>query len=124
MCQSACVELLQGPVHRGFGLRFRDYDSPKCEPNAGKTYSAPGDDAYLAGYARLLPTVKRFFQKLHPGERYYLTNIQAKKMRPQDVRQWRDDLWLFPYYVNRDFVPFDARQGGPAASTWSRDARR
>ncbi|MHC4078659.1 MAG: DUF2330 domain-containing protein, partial [Planctomycetota bacterium] len=111
-----------GYVHRGFRLRFRDFDSPKCEANAGKTWSAPADDSYLAAYAKQLPTVTRFFQKLHPGERYYLTNIQAKQMRPQDVRQWRDDLWLFPYYVDRSFVPYDARPGGPAALTWAKSS--
>ncbi|MHC5069506.1 MAG: DUF2330 domain-containing protein [Planctomycetota bacterium] len=111
-----------GYVHRGFRLKFRDFDSPKCEANAGKTWSAPADDSYLAAYAKQLPTVTRFFQKLHPGERYYLTNIQAKQMRPQDVRQWRDDLWLFPYYVDKSFVPYDARPGGPAALTWAKSS--
>jgi hypothetical protein len=30
------------------------------------------------------------------------------------VRKWRDDLWLFPYYTNREMIPHDARPGGPA----------
>jgi Uncharacterized protein conserved in bacteria (DUF2330) len=109
-----------GYVHRGFQLKFRDFDTSKCKPNAGKTWSAPADDAYLAAYSKRMPTVTRFFQKLHPGERYYLTNIQAKGMRPQDVRQWRDDLWMFPFYTNRKFVPHDARPGGAASLTWSK----
>ena len=57
-------------------------------------------------------------QKLHPGERYYLTNIQAFQLKPEDVREWSDDLWLFPYYTDRKFVPFDARPGGAAAAAW------
>ena len=109
-----------GYVHRGFRLKFRDFDTAKCKPNAGKTWSSPSDDAYLAAYGKRMPTVTRFFQKLHPGELYYLTNIQARGMRPQDVRQWRDDLWMFPYYTDRKFVPYDARPGGAAALTWSK----
>ena len=84
-----------------------------------KTWSSPADDAYLAPFAKRLPTVSRFFQKLHPGERYYMTNIYARKMRPEDVRQWRDDLWMFPHYTNKTFVPYDARRGKAAAATWS-----
>ncbi len=109
-----------GYVHRGFRLRFRDYDSPKCEANVGKTWSSPGDDAYLSPLASRLPTVTSFFQKLHPGERYYLTNLYARAMRPQDVRQWRDDLWLFPYYTDKEHVPYDARPGACAAETWTK----
>jgi hypothetical protein len=62
--------------------------------------------------------VNALFQKLHPGERYYLTNIQAFGLMPSNVRQWSDDLWLFPYYTNRSFVPQDARQGNPASVAW------
>ena len=109
-----------GYVHRGFRLKFRDYDSKKCKPNAGKTWSSPQNDVYLAPYARRLPTVTKFFQKLRPGERYYLTNIQAFRMKPEDVRQWSDDLWLFPFYTDRRMVPYDVRDGGPAAAAWSK----
>ncbi len=104
-----------GYTHRGFTLRWRDYDSRACKPNAGKTWSDPGNDPYLKHYAPSFPTVTKLFQKLHPGNRYYLTNIYARGLKPGDVRDWSGDLWMFPYYTNRDFVPFDARQGGPAA---------
>jgi hypothetical protein len=57
-------------------------------------------------------------QKLHPGQRYYLTNLQAFKLDPQSVRQWADDLWLFPYYTNTRFVPYDARPGNAASAAW------
>ncbi|MDH3584952.1 MAG: DUF2330 domain-containing protein, partial [Phycisphaerae bacterium] len=104
-----------GYAHRSFRLHWRDYDGPRCKPNAGKSWSDPKGDPYLAAYARQIPTVTRLFQKLHPGNRYYMTNIQARALDPKDVRQWRDDLWMFPYYTDRRFVPHDARPGGPAA---------
>jgi len=108
-----------GYVHRGFRLRFRDWDTSQCKPNAGKTWSSPADDVYLAPLAGRIQTVAKLFQKLHPGERYYMTNIAAYGMKPEDVREWADDLWLFPYYINREMVPYDARPGGPAAAAWS-----
>ncbi len=103
-----------GYQHRGFRMRYRDWDSPKCVANGGKSYSLPEADPFLMDTAKLLPTTTKLFQKLHPGKKYYLTNIQANDLRPQDVRQWPDDLWLFPYYTDRSMVPFDARPGGPA----------
>jgi hypothetical protein len=107
-----------GYVHRGFHLHFRDWDSSECEPNAGKSYSAPDGDPYLRDSSYLFPAVTRLFHKLHPGERYYLTNIQAYDLKPADVRQWSDDLWLFPYYSRRGMVPYDARPGGIASAAW------
>ena len=104
-----------GFVHRGFHLRWRDYDSPACTPNAGKTWSAPRTDVYLRGSAHLFPTVTRTMQKLHPGRRFYLTNLYATDLDPRHVLDWNDDLWLFPYYTDPDFVPYDARENGPAA---------
>mgnify|MGYP001825244201 CR=1 FL=1 len=100
-----------GYVHRGFELNWRDYDSKRCKPNAGKTWSAPEHDPYLAGYASKIPTLTRYFQKRHPGERFYLTNILARNLRPADVRDWRDDLWMYPYYTDPAFVPYDLRGG-------------
>ncbi|MFT5123115.1 MAG: hypothetical protein ACI9TH_003139 [Kiritimatiellia bacterium] len=103
-----------GFVHRGFNLRWRDFDSRDCTPNAGKSWSAPQTDPYLASYARRLPNVTQLMQKLHPGKTFYLTNLYAKRLEPTSVLDWSDDLWLFPFYADRDFVPFDARKGGPA----------
>ncbi len=111
-----------GYVHRGFRLNYRDWDTPKCKANAGKTWSAPETDPFLRSMAHRIPTVKKLFQKLHPGERYYLTNIQAYGLKPAEVRQWADDLWVFPYYVNREFVPYDARPGEPASGAWAHSA--
>jgi len=104
--------------HRGFHLEHRDWDSPQCEADGGKAYSLPEEDPFLKNYARKLPTVTKLFQKLHPGEKYYLTNIQAQGLDPSDVRAWSDDLWLFPYYTNRNMVPYDARSGGAAADAY------
>jgi hypothetical protein len=110
-----------GYVHRGFHLRYRDWDSPRCEPNAGKSYSAPEGDPFLRSSAHLFPTVTTLFQKLHPGERYYLTNIRASGLKPADVRQWSDDLWLFPYNAREGWIPHDARPSGVASAAWPND---
>ena len=103
-----------GYVHRGFRLKYKDWDSPQCEPDAGKDYSDPESDPFLKNYAYLLPGVTSLFKRLHPGKRYYLTNIIATGMRPGEVRNWFGDLWLFPYYTDSSFVPYDVREGGPA----------
>ncbi len=107
-----------GYAHRGFTLSWRDYDSPQCEPNAGKRWSDPGHDPYLASFAYLVPEVAKLCQKLHPGERYYLTNLKAFSLDPSHVRDWSDDLWLFPYYTDPKVVPHDARKDGPASSAY------
>ncbi|MFP4107235.1 MAG: DUF2330 domain-containing protein [Phycisphaerae bacterium] len=107
-----------GYAHRGFYLNFRDWDSPRCESNAGKSWSAPSTDPYLQDAAGLIPTVTTVAQKLHPGRRFYLTNIRAEQLEPDSVRAWRDDLWLFPHYTNRKMVPHDARRGGVASAAY------
>lgn len=107
-----------GYAHRGFQLRYRDWDSKDCTPNGGKAWSDPGKDVFLTDHADRLPVVTKLFKKLHPGERYYLTNIQAFGLKPADVRQWPEDLWLFPYYTDRERVPYDAQSGGPAEADW------
>lgn len=98
-----------GYTHRGFRLNWRDYDSAKCKANAGKSWSDPKGDPYLAPYAGKIPTLTSYFQKRHPGERFYLTNIMANGLKAGDVRDWRDDLWMFPYYTDPKFVPYDRR---------------
>lgn len=107
-----------GYAHRGFTLNWRDFDGPECTPNAGKRWSDPASDPYLGPYAGLVPAVTRLCQKLHPGERYYLTNLRATGLAPRDVRDWSDDLWLFPYYTDPTTVPSDARAGGPASDAY------
>jgi len=107
-----------GYEHRGFTRKYRDWDSSQCEPNAGKTYSMPERDPFLKDSAHLFPTVTKLFRKLHPGERYYLTNIRARGLNPEEVRDWSDDLWLFPYYVDKSFVPYDVQNDGPASAAW------
>ena len=107
-----------GFVHRGFQLVHRDWDTSKCKPNAGKSWSAPETDHYLRPLAGTIPTVTKLFQKLHPGKRYYMTNLAAHGLKPADVRQWSDDLWLFPYYTDKAMVPYDARKDGAAHWAW------
>ena len=107
-----------GYEHRGFGLVYRDWDSDDCEANAGKSYSLPSDDPFLKNFQHYLKSVTQLMQKLHPGEKYYLTNIQARQLKPEDVRQWADDLWLFPYYTNKSAIPYDVRDNGPASAAW------
>ncbi len=72
-------------------------------------------DPYLGNLSHKILTVTKLFQKLHPGAKYYLTNIQANDIEPEDIRQWSSDLWLFPYCTNCNMVPYDARSDGPAA---------
>ncbi len=108
-----------GYIHRGFNLKFRDYDSSECTPNAGKIYSSPEIDPYLKYSSHLIPTVKKLFQKLHPGRRFYLTNIISDgSFKPENVRAWKDDLWLFPYYTDKSMTPFDARAENVASQAF------
>ena len=95
------------------------------ERNAGKAWSAPETDSFFGSLAGTFPTVTKLFQKLHPGRRYYLTNIAARDLRPADVRQWSDDLWMFPHYNDKKMVPYDVRDKGPASYGWpGRSAKR
>ena len=103
-----------GYVKRGFSLRYRDWDGRRDRPNAGKIWSQPKSDPFLKDAADRIPTVAKLFADLHPNERFYLTNIQAFRLDPSTVKDWPNDLWLFPYYRNPRFKPFDARRGGPA----------
>jgi len=108
-----------GYARRSFALKHRDWDTAQCRPNAGKAWSAPETDVFLRDLAHTVPTVAKLFQKLHPGERYYLTNLNALNLKPEFVRAWADDLWLFPNYSDRTFVPVDARPGGVAAAGYA-----
>ncbi len=103
-----------GYREHGFSLNHRDWDTPDCKPNAGKNWSDPASDPYLKGLRHTFPAVTAFFRKHHRGKHFYLTNIQARNLKPSRVRKAKNDLWLFPYYTNRKFVPFDKRDGGPA----------
>lgn len=107
-----------GYESRGFHLTYRDWDGRRDRPNAGKLWSEPKTDPFLKDAAKHVPTVAKLFAELHPDKRFYLTNIQAHRLEPATVRAWPDDLWLFPYYLDSRFIPFDARPGGPAA-TWA-----
>jgi hypothetical protein len=103
-----------GYEKQGFTRNFRDWDTAACKPNAGKSWWNPGADPYLKDLKRTIPTVTKFFKERHSGKRFYLTNIQAHSLKPSKVLSAKNDLWLFPYYTDTRFVPFDKRDGGPA----------
>lgn len=103
-----------GFVKRGFTLRYRDGDSGRYRPTTGKLWSQPKTDPFLKDAADHIPTVATFFAELYPDERFYLTNLQAYRLDPASIRDWRTDLWLFPHYANPRFIPYDMRRGGPA----------
>lgn len=107
-----------GYTHRGITLNYRDWDSPRCVPNAGKHWATPKRDPFLKDAAGKITRVADFFSEHYPRSRFYLTNLRATDLDPEEVRQWPDDLWLFPYYLNRQQVPQDARAGGPAADAY------
>lgn len=103
-----------GYQRQGFTLHHRDWDTNQCQPNAGKDWSNPARDPYLKGLADTIPTVSSFLREHHREARFYLTNLKARDLNPRQVRRAKSDLWLFPYYTNRSFVPFDKRKGGVA----------
>ena len=105
-----------GYVKRGFSRKYRDWDGPRDRPNEGKLWSTPETDPFLRNAARRIRTVGKLFAELHPDKRFYLTNIRAVRLDPKDVKAWPDDLWLFPYYREPHFIPYDARPGGPVAA--------
>ena len=109
-----------GYEHRDFHRKYRDWDGPYCIPNGGKNWAKPTGDAFLRDAASRIKAVSQLFQQTHPHDRFYLTNIEAFGLQPADVRKWKDDLWLFPHYRDKDRVPFDVQQGGPAAAAYTR----
>ncbi len=42
---------------------------------------------------------RRFFLKNYPHETFFLTNIQALGLRPDDIRDWTEDLYIYPQYI-------------------------
>lgn len=107
-----------GYTHRDFHLTHRDWDTRQCKANGGKSWDAPASDPLLRRAAHKIPTVAKFFKENYAGQRFYLTNIAARQLKPADVRAWKDDLWLFPYYTNPKHVPDDVRGDGPASAAW------
>ena len=108
---------------RGWGIRARclaPQIPPRCTANAGKAWSTPRRDPFLRILHDKIPNVSDFFQKHYPRSRFYLTNLRARDLDPKQVREWPDDLWFFPYYLNRRQVPYDARRGAPASDAYQR----
>lgn len=100
-----------GYAHLDFQLKYRDHDTRQCDANAGKSWSNPEGDPLLKRASHIVPNVKKLFSKLYPGERFYLSNISSKDVQPVDMRQWKDDLWLFPHYTNKSMIPKDVSSG-------------
>lgn len=105
-----------GYTDRGFTLKYRDWDCEKCEPNAGRSWDTPEEDWVInkGGGANNLAQIRALFQDSYSWERFYMTNVQAFGLKPEEVRKWSGDLWLFPHYSDVEMIPYDARIGGPA----------
>ena len=114
-----------GFERRGFTSSFSDSwkRRPLHSGGPGATVSrAPGRpdwsdarrDPYLRDVADKIPTVTELFGESFPGERFIMTSVGARYIRPEDVRAWEGDLWLFPRFGSRRAIPLDFRPGGPA----------
>ncbi len=42
---------------------------------------------------------RQFFLKNYPRESFVLTNIQARGLKPDEIREWTEDLYIYPQYV-------------------------
>ena len=80
-----------------------------AKPTPEKPGRSPKTIPTSATSASRIPKLKKFFQARYPGERFYLTNLVARDLDPETIRDWTDDLWMYPYYTKKDFVPYDAR---------------
>jgi len=51
--------------------------------------------------ADVLPMWKtrRFFLKNYARDRFCLTNIQVQGLKPSEIREWSEDLYIYPQYV-------------------------
>jgi hypothetical protein len=109
-----------GYAHRGLRGLYREGNEDGDAPKEGRSWSALESDRFLKRDASHLPSLAELFRRVRPGGEHYLTSIGTRGMRPQALESWRDDLWVFPRYPEADFVPFDARPGGPAAAGWAK----
>jgi hypothetical protein len=71
-----------------------------------KQFVARYEEGYSRNWSRgqvegVLPMLytRRFFLKNYPHERFFLTNIQAVDLRPSEIREWNEDLYILPQYV-------------------------
>jgi hypothetical protein len=62
--------------------------------------------------------VPKLLAKLAPEGRFYLTNIHADGLKPSAVRDWAEDLWLFPYVRDSGHVPHDVASGMISSEDW------
>jgi len=103
-----------GYLHRGLKMAHRDWDTARCQPSGGKSWSDPAGDSFLADAKHIVPSVTKLMQKRHPGRRFYLTTLKATRVLPADILEGRGDYWFFPFYTNPKMIPYDAQAGGPA----------
>jgi hypothetical protein len=86
----------RGYEHRGFRYKYRGVEHFRTQ-------------------STFVPAFRAFLTEFYPAKRFYLTNLQATQLAPAAIREWKNDLWLFPLYSDPKFVPYDTRRGGPAS---------
>ncbi len=97
-----------------FSLGLLDADHRKYGYEQRGFYSKYREKKKFPIHSVQAPTFSAFLSELHPRRRFYLTKLQSRGVEPADIRSWENDLWIFPRYRTRRFVPYDARRGGPA----------
>ncbi len=75
-----------GVLTKGFLPRYREGRSRRWSHR------------HVEGVSPML-TTRRFFLRNYPHERFFLTNIQARGLKPADIRDWSEDLYIYPQYV-------------------------
>ena len=76
----------KGVLTRGFSARYED-DSYLMWSHSDIWEDLP------------MLEVRRFFLTNYPRERFFLTNIQARQLDPAEIREWLDDLYIYPQYI-------------------------
>ena len=109
-----------GYAHRSLRRRYQDGSEDGDAPKEGGSGSAIESEQSLKWDTSQLPSLAELFRRVRPGGKHHLTSIGTRGMRPQALEGWADDLWVFPRYSEADFVPLDARPGGPAAAGWAK----
>ncbi len=75
-------------------------------------YGFPQTDPMLRNHLPQLEKWGKLLNKLHPHQKYLMTNIQAEQLEPEKIRKWSTDLWLTPRYPKKETMPFDMRADG------------
>jgi hypothetical protein len=75
--------------HEGFAIAYGEDEYTQPRP-----WSKPETDPALARHRGGLRSLTSLFQALHPDERYHLTSLNARHLKPREVRSRRADVWL------------------------------